>query len=57
MPPDLGPKPRAQTHNPAESSSTIHYDKKKELSAGYKASTGSQHVSDIVLSAEDSTLS
>lgn len=55
--PGPNPDPRAQTHTPAESSSTIHRDKGKELSAEYKASTGCQHVSSTVLSAEDSTLS
>lgn len=55
--PGPSPHPCAQTHTPAESSSTIHRDKGKELSAGYKASTGSQSVSSTVLSADCSSLS
>lgn len=50
------PHPCSQTHTPAESSSTIHHDKGKKLSAGYKAATGSQTVSNTVFSADCSSL-
>lgn len=59
-PQPLAPTPlplHMQTNSPVQSSSTIHHDKGKELSAGYKASSGCQSGSSTVISAKYSSLS